>query len=377
MISLDVLRGIAILLVLGHHCESWPSDLLPSPAGLSGIAVPEWYWRRDGWIGVDLFFVLSGFLVGGLLIKEIKKTGKLDGKRFLVRRGYKIWPQYYVFLIVASSIAFVKAGWLGVLPNWPNLVHLQGYFYVPELQTWTLAVEEHFYTLVVAALVLWNRKSSVLSFRSLLLCGTATVVICLLLRIPERTYLPSAYDWTRFASIFRLDSLGIGVCLAALYHLRHDLYQKFSRNKLLLILLIAQGFIFVHLRQPKSDALGFVVGYPLLAIACAASLVLALSFDGRGRARSQFVAVPIRILSWIGVYSYGIYLWHMFVEHAIRQFLAAHPAMADKVGTVGFALLFMSGGILLGAAMSRLVEIPMLQVRDRLFPPRIQGAATE
>ena len=71
--SLDVLRGIAILLVLGRHFNYFP------------------LWRQAGWIGVDLFFVLSGFLISGLLFQEYKNTGKLDVRRFILRRGLKIW----------------------------------------------------------------------------------------------------------------------------------------------------------------------------------------------------------------------------------------------------------------------------------------------
>jgi len=86
--SLDVLRGIAILLVLGRHFNYFP------------------LWRQAGWIGVDLFIVLSGFLISGLLFQEYKNTGKLDVRRFILRRGLKIWPSYYL-LILATMLFYV------------------------------------------------------------------------------------------------------------------------------------------------------------------------------------------------------------------------------------------------------------------------------
>ena len=86
--SLDVLRGIAILLVLGRHFNYFP------------------LWRQAGWIGVDLFFVLSGFLISGLLFQEYKNTGKLDVRRFILCRGLKIWPSYYL-LILATMLFYV------------------------------------------------------------------------------------------------------------------------------------------------------------------------------------------------------------------------------------------------------------------------------
>ncbi len=79
--SLDVLRGLAILLVLGRHNEYYS------------------LWQRAGWIGVDLFFVLSGFLISGLLFSEYAETGTINLGRFLLRRGLKIYPAYYFFVL--------------------------------------------------------------------------------------------------------------------------------------------------------------------------------------------------------------------------------------------------------------------------------------
>ncbi|MGC1383685.1 MAG: acyltransferase, partial [Candidatus Acidiferrales bacterium] len=88
MRELDFLRGIAILMVMAYHFEQAPAD---HPI-LRAIQTPG---KMLGQTGVDVFFVLSGFLVGGLLLKEYKITGKLRTKRFLLRRGLKIWPAYY------------------------------------------------------------------------------------------------------------------------------------------------------------------------------------------------------------------------------------------------------------------------------------------
>ena len=84
--QLDVLRGIAIVLVLGSHMPA--SDL----------------WSQIGWVGVDLFFVLSGFLVSGLLFNEYKKHGQIRLGRFLIRRGFKIYPAFYFLILVTIAI---------------------------------------------------------------------------------------------------------------------------------------------------------------------------------------------------------------------------------------------------------------------------------
>jgi len=79
---LDILRCIAVLLVLLDHSGIHP------------------FLTQTGWTGVDLFFVLSGFLISGLLFAEYKKRGAIDFKRFLIRRGLKIYPAFYTFLLV-------------------------------------------------------------------------------------------------------------------------------------------------------------------------------------------------------------------------------------------------------------------------------------
>ena len=91
--ALDVLRAVAIVLVLGSHLHvtSGHSTCLGIIASL---------WRRGGWVGVDLFFVLSGFLISGLLFSEHKAMGGISFKHFLIRRGFKIYPSFYIMMIV-------------------------------------------------------------------------------------------------------------------------------------------------------------------------------------------------------------------------------------------------------------------------------------
>src|SRR5215471_10860874 len=100
--SLDVLRGVAVLAVMCRHYVIW----LPMAAG---------------WAGVDLFFVLSGFLISGLLFTDYKQNGRISVGRFLVRRGLKIYPPYYAFLFLTA--------WLLSRPILPyELFFLQNYF---------------------------------------------------------------------------------------------------------------------------------------------------------------------------------------------------------------------------------------------------------
>jgi hypothetical protein len=90
--SLDILRLVAVLLVLGRHMEPFPLSF-----GKNVTFYATRLWQNGGWAGVDLFFVLSGYLIGGLLFAEAKRSGNLRVSRFLLRRGLKIYPAFYVF----------------------------------------------------------------------------------------------------------------------------------------------------------------------------------------------------------------------------------------------------------------------------------------
>src|SRR5690348_5392426 len=90
-LQLDCLRGVAILLVIFTH-QVMPYQGAGVLRGVAGLL------HRFGWTGVDLFFVLSGFLISGLLFRELQRDGRLRVGRFLIRRGMKIWPAYFVYL---------------------------------------------------------------------------------------------------------------------------------------------------------------------------------------------------------------------------------------------------------------------------------------
>jgi peptidoglycan/LPS O-acetylase OafA/YrhL len=136
-VQLDFVRGVAILMVMaGHFHESQTGvRILDEFTGLVGLFGSQ---------GVDLFFVLSGYLVGGLLLKEYRDTGELQPGRFLLRRIFKIWPPFY-FLICFHLLARHHPARTFF---WQNFLHLQNYLGSSLRQTWTLSIEEHFYLLL-------------------------------------------------------------------------------------------------------------------------------------------------------------------------------------------------------------------------------------
>ncbi len=150
LIQVDILRAVAVLLVMGAHL---PVILFERDTALTGLLS---LWMRCGWAGVDLFFVISGFLVSGLLFREYQANGNIDLPRFLLRRGLKIYPAFYVFLLVTTLYAALA----GLdLPTWPQYIGEVFYFqnYGPHIweHTWSLAVDEHFY-LFIGAFILYR-----------------------------------------------------------------------------------------------------------------------------------------------------------------------------------------------------------------------------
>ena len=132
--SLDILRAIAILLVCGNHLTLCSGD---NAILYNIISV----WKRGGWVGVDLFFVLSGFLISGLLFKEHQQFGSISFKRFFIRRGFKIYPAFY--LLILTTVLVKSIIYLQGIP-WPSLFSELFFLqdYIPSIwnQDWSLAV---------------------------------------------------------------------------------------------------------------------------------------------------------------------------------------------------------------------------------------------
>jgi peptidoglycan/LPS O-acetylase OafA/YrhL len=332
--SLDVLRCIAVLLVIGFHMPYYD------------------YWGRFGWIGVDLFFVLSGFLISGLLFQEYKKTGSINLLRFLIRRGLKIYPSFYLLIVSAGILSlFLRSSTLRS-QTLISAVFAQGYFpgagHALLSHTWSIAVEEHFYLLLpLLLLLLISRRSAEDPFRVIPVLFLVLVVVCFAFRWYT---LPSIID-ARMTHM-RMDGLLAGVTLGYFYHFRRRIFDRFTGHyALLLAILLAIPSLLLpqrdHLMQ-TFGLTGLLVGFSFLV--AWAVVRTPKSRIGQGVAKAA---------AWIGFYSYSIYLWHtallyLFLDRAGPPVLLFWAYVATCLG----------GGIL----MAHLVEMPYLALRERLFP---------
>lgn len=344
VVQLDWVRGIAILLVIDHHAITPPTDNLLARAN-------QFLGEHVGWMGVDLFFVLSGFLLGGLLIQEITKTGHIRIGRFLVRRMLKIWPAYYFYIIFQIVVrrhplhTFV----------WQNVLNIQNYAGTSLSHTWSLAVEEHFYLLLPFALLWIYRKEPLRARMESILIVVCAAVLCIRLG----SFLMIGADHLQVKTHTRVDGLLFGVLLSHTLYASRKRFHSLLRYRLILAALSVSVFVialFTTYDSPYMSTVGYTVNY----ISFAALMLLVYGYQGWLNQTCLYRAV-----AWIGRYSYGIYLWHLSVREPLAHLAKRLP---DSIAWLVLLAAQYVAAIVLGILVTKLVEFPVLRLRDRLFP---------
>ena len=342
-----------MFLVLGHHMAPCP----PESGGFLHLLTAAWI--RGGWIGVDLFFVLSGFLVSSLLFREHERFGELHIGRFLIRRGLKIYPPFWLLIgITTLPLAlFGKPFPYRALAS--ELLFVQNYGPSIWNHTWSLAVEEHFYLLLAFSFLVLVKYRPTQPFASIPAAFIAIASLSLILRIAGT----SAYDHKThlYPSHLRLDSLVFGVLLSYLFH-RHQarflsLARRFRYSSAGMgVCLLAPAFYF----PLESTRFIYTYGLTLFYIGSGCLVVSAL---GCRVPSSSFASAT----AFIGSHSYSVYLWHMpvAVGAAVVNILLFHGKI-----WIAYAAVYFLGSIVFGVGMAICTELPTLRLRDRLFPSR-------
>jgi peptidoglycan/LPS O-acetylase OafA/YrhL len=360
--ELDGLRGLAILLVILDHYIASASNarlgLWPHRA-LSLFTV--------GWSGVDLFFVLSGFLIGGILLDA--RDSPTYFRTFYMRRVFRILPVYYTWILLyALTVGWVlwrSPGWLGVSLSSFKPVLIQVLF-LQNMQfgtqalawawfgvTWSLAVDEQFY-LIAPPLIRF------LTARRLFFFLMGTICAAPILRVMvSRIWMPGTTA-ASFLMPCRADALACGILLAMAW--RSDSVRRFLKANAVLFKRILLGLLggvlalLWWLLHPSS-LIGVSIGYTWMALFYACLLVVTLTQEGSWIAR----AMRNPMLRRLGTISYCVYILHYAFNLLMhRLILHGSPEIFDAQG-VGVTLLALMLTIGVASLSWRYFERPLIE----------------
>lgn len=282
--ALDGLRGIAILLVFAFHYV---------PGGITSHSLPKRIVGAlcgFGWSGVDLFFVLSGFLITGILWDTRSDPGYY--KKFYARRALRIFPVFYLFAAILfpfgrwqlGHISFLLYVGFPVALIWPSLIHTP----ILVIHLWSLSAEEQFY-------LVW--PSLIKKLRNPLKMCVWAIAGALILRI---LFVVSGYGvWVYWFVLTRVDALGVGAGIALLMR-RGVEVRKFAAPVLVISSAALLAFCVLCGTSFETTVM-HTAGFSFLAFGYGAVLVTALEYP---------YLFSLSILRTFGKYSYGIYLFH-------------------------------------------------------------------
>ena len=333
-----------------------------------------------GWIGVDLFFVLSGFLVSGLLFQEYLSCGEIQPAKFLIRRGFKIDPIYYItyplylVFIYFSSRRRDKFGALADLTFIQNYTLGWGYAYAA---SWSLAVEEHFY--VILSLMFWwgvkykklqlkasDEENGLNKFQIFII---SIMGICLLMRLLNNFFYPGYLPMNLTMTHLRIDSLLAGVFISYLYYFRLKYFKTlFYSNRYLLFTLCFFGLIWTPFVEPLESFFARVYGFTFLYISFGILLTIFLLTEEINQKLNKIFSRRImNLVSKIGYCSYSIYIIHSLIILFQNKFIARYHYY-DNVYVNFIVVATLS--ITIGIVMTYTIEKYFLELRNRYFPSK-------
>jgi len=337
--EIDFLRGIAILLVLARHSDYGT------------------IFYQAGWLGVDLFFVLSGFLISGLLFRSYRETGKVHPGRFLLRRGFKIYPSFYIYLLISILAGHFFFGFhYSTKAVLSEVFFVQNIFGGTNFHTWSIGIEEQFY--LAAALGFWFAARFRLLHKPVfpaglivIITGMALVRLYLGLTVPEPFRVNDHY-------YLRIDALATGILLSYAVHfysLETLLRPGLRKAAMILTPLLLVPFFAVSDDVRQMCLYGFTCTYLGFA---GLFLVWVYILPSYGFFRSRIVGYLTDPVSFIGRISYNVYLWHLFCGLVLERLLSPGNRLL-------YAVLYMAASLVTGCLATLIIEKPFLRLRER------------
>jgi len=352
---LDVLRALAILLVMSWH--------LPDTVAPTGFSV----FRELGWLGVDIFFVLSGFLIASQVLYQNRQGKPFRIGDFYLKRAFRILPVYILILGIYFLIpALRESPDLGAAWRYLTFTINFGLDYRTTsafTQAWSLCVEEHFYMLFpLLFLLLVKAKTAVPAIGlgvAFIACGMVLRFISWEIWTDGGQVRAEYFTLLYYPTYTRLDGLVAGVLLAAARVYYPEAFARYGRSLACgLIAAIGIGYtVFTALKYGLAmPRLGAILVYPAFAMAIAALICMALS------AQTRIGPIAAPGFGFIALVSYSLYLSHKLTFHGVQMLLPA-PALEGWSGVA----IYYSASIAVAAILHRLVEAPFIKLRKRLL----------
>ena len=332
--ELDGVRGMAILPVLGIH-------------GFYGHAF------TGGFLGVDIFFVLSGFLITTLLIDEYVASGSVDLKKFYARRALRIIPPLVVGVLIAAVFwqsGNLRASLPAILFFYANLLDLKDLGSMHH--TWSLSIEEQFYLFWPALFLLVARRGmgDVIRLTGALIAAAFCLRVVMYAAGFDHEFL---YRFT----FTRIDDLAAG-CLAAVWLRRNESAGSLPRGALSGLFIFICG-VFL-LMPPKDNGFMLTVGYTFFAFCFALFIMLTVSIEGPHPIRALLSS---RAMRYFGRRSYGLYVYHLPIFFALEH-------LRDPGNPYNFVLVTMgkfAATFAVAEISFRVVESPALALKAKFY----------
>lgn len=356
--GLDTLRALAIVLVVLHHYVLFVTD------------APTFGWVGEiGWVGVDLFFALSGYLIGNQIVAAVRSPGGLSLGRFYARRFLRTLPGFYVVL----ALYFLWPGFRGdapLLPLWKYLSFTQNYQLEPGTafsHAWSLSIEEQFY-LVLPAVVLAVAATARSMRLAWCLVGAAFAAGMLYRGLTwldvvqgEPAWRHHYFKYIYYSSFARCDELLAGVALALVRHYHGNAWAALLRHGRLLLAagVGVTGLAWWLFLQDHFGLAMTVLGYPLLAFGFVLLVAAAVAPS------SPLCRWRVPGAGPLALWSYALYLTHKQVCILLGEWATA--AGLD-VASPPVIVALLAAALLSGWLLYRLVEAPCMALRARYLP---------
>ena len=350
--ALDGLRGVAIIAVIVYHNFPYGNSLF-------------------GWLGVDLFFVLSGFLITRILMKSIQQNPKIEVlKNFYIRRALRIFPLYYLFLFVFLFLFPT----LGILKNevleyqenkWWFIFYIQNWLFTNNLPQnsqflnhfWSLGVEEQYYILW-PIIIFFVRKP-----KKLIVLLTGFLILLFVFRCIVWNAHFSNFNYTTFYTFTRFDGIIVGSLIALIVQLKKDFLLYHTATVVTGLALL--NFLFYFLNRDRQLPYLAFIGYTTFA-SMFGILVYELT-TGNNILLKKILSVSI--LRFLGKISYGLYMFHFpvyyFLKKVIFNFFDSTFGLPVIYSSLITALTTTLIAVLLSIISYYLFEIQFLKLKQK------------